>query len=40
MVFKPNFFRPGRYELIVEGVNKEGGSEAVGNYPFLIVKPR
>jgi hypothetical protein len=40
IVFKPNFFRPGRYELIVEGVNKEGGREAVGNYPFLIVKAR
>ncbi len=40
IVFKPNFFRPGRYELIVEGVNKEGGRERVGNYPFLIIKAR
>jgi hypothetical protein len=36
--FNSNFFRPGTYSLIVEGVNKAGGTETVGKYPFLITK--
>jgi hypothetical protein len=37
--FKRDFFRPGHYSLIIEGVKKEGGEDVVGNYPFLIIKP-
>ncbi len=33
-----NFFRPGHYSLIVESVNKVGGRNIVGKYPFLITK--
>lgn len=36
--FNSNFFRPGYYSLIVEGVNKADGRVTVGNYPFLITK--
>jgi hypothetical protein len=36
--FDSNFFRPGYYSLIVEGVNKVGGRDKVGVYPFLITK--
>jgi hypothetical protein len=36
--FDSNFFRPGYYSLILEGVNKVGGRVNVGNYPFLITK--
>lgn len=35
---KASLFRPGDYDLVVEGVNKEGEKNEVGNYPFLIVK--
>ncbi|MEN3334467.1 MAG: hypothetical protein V7641_3832 [Blastocatellia bacterium] len=35
--FKSDFFLPGPYSLIVEGDNKEGRWDVVGNYPFLIV---
>jgi hypothetical protein len=34
----PVAFRPGYHTLIVEGVNKAGGAEVVGNYPFLLTK--
>lgn len=38
IILKTDLFRPGHYSLIVEGVKEEGGREALGNYPFLIVK--
>lgn len=31
-------FRPGHYSLIVESVNKAGGRNTVGKYPFLITR--
>jgi hypothetical protein len=37
-LFNSNFFRSGHYSLIVEGVNKTGGRNIVGKYPFLITK--
>ena len=35
---RASLFRPGDYTLIVEGVDKQGGKNEVGNYPFLVVK--
>ncbi|HWP44343.1 MAG TPA: hypothetical protein VNO14_13950 [Blastocatellia bacterium] len=35
---RSDLFQPGRYSLIAEGENKEGASNPIGNYPFLIVK--
>jgi hypothetical protein len=37
---KSSLFQPGFYTLIVEGDNKDGGRDVIGNYPFLIVKSR
>lgn len=36
--FNSNFFKPGHYSLIVEGINKVGARAEIGNYPFLIIK--
>jgi hypothetical protein len=33
-------FRPGQFSLVLEGVNKSGGAEDLGNYPFKITKTR
>jgi len=38
--FMTDFFRPGRYSLVVEGLKKEGGEDLVGHFPFFITKPR
>jgi hypothetical protein len=38
ILLNSSLFQPGYYTLIVDGDNKEGGKEVVGNYPFLIVK--
>lgn len=36
---KPGLFRSGHYTLIVEGDKKAGARDAVGNYPFQVMKP-
>jgi hypothetical protein len=33
-------FPPGDYTVLVEGENKDGRRETVGNYPFQIVRSR
>jgi len=38
--FKPGFFQPGNYSLILKGINNEGIGETVGYYPFLVIKTR
>lgn len=35
---KSSLFRPGDYTLVVEGENKAGGKEPIGNYHLLISK--
>jgi hypothetical protein len=38
--FNSTFFRPGNYELIVEGVSGNSDLIPVGNYPFRVTKNR
>jgi hypothetical protein len=35
---KTSLFQPGGYTLIVEGDDKDGRKNQIGNYPFLIIK--